>query len=78
MIPYPSVLAHMANGIFLGIAVLLTIIYFTKLKKVGVYNILVLVLLFSIVLGVHGISHLLLEKEYGFVPFNLWRLPSRS
>jgi hypothetical protein len=67
MIPYPSVLAHMGNGIFLGIAVLLTIIYFTKLKKVGVYNILVLVLLFSIVLGVHGISHLLLEKEYRYV-----------
>jgi hypothetical protein len=26
-------------------------------------------------MGVHGLSHLFLEKEYNYVPFNLWKLP---
>jgi hypothetical protein len=36
-------------------------------RKVDVY----LVLLFAIAIGVHGISHLLLEKEYKFNPFKI-------
>jgi uncharacterized membrane protein HdeD (DUF308 family) len=68
----------MANGIFMGIALILTIIYFTQVRNLDIYRTLVLILLFAIVLGVHGISHLLLEKEYLFVPFNLWKLPQHT
>jgi hypothetical protein len=35
------------------------------------YKVIVLVLLFSIATGVHGISHLGMEKVYGYNPLQL-------
>ena len=63
---YPSILAHMLNGLFLLLSFIFVIIYFSKLQNLDAYRILVLILLFSLVVGVHGISHLGLEREYGF------------
>ena len=61
----PSILSHMLNGLFLLLSFLFVIIYFSKLQGLDAYRMLVLILLFSLVLGVHGISHLGLEREYG-------------
>ncbi len=75
---YPSIMAHMLNGGILFIAIAFVILYFPKLQALDAYRIIVLVLLFSIVVGIHGISHVLLEKEYQFIPGNLWTIPKRS
>ena len=61
----PSILSHMLNGLFMLLSFLFVIIYFSKLQGLDAYRMLVLILLFSLVLGVHGISHLGLEREYG-------------
>jgi len=72
---YPSIAAHAIGGFFLLIAIVYTLIHSAKLQALDTYRILILILLFSIVVTVHGVSHVLLEKEYNFVPWTLWKLP---
>jgi hypothetical protein len=50
------------------VAIVMVIVYSSTIKKMGLYQWLVLLLLFSIVVGIHGVSHLGLEKEYGYNP----------
>lgn len=73
MLP-PSILAHFMNGGLLLVAIAIGIVSYSKLIILSPYHVLILILLFSLASGVHGISHALLEKQYDFVPFNLWRL----
>ena len=68
---YPSVLAHMMNGFLLLVAFVTIFLYFSKLRVLDAYHIVVLVLLSSVAVGVHGISHLGLEREYEYNPWNL-------
>lgn len=65
----------MLNGLLLFTAVVYVLFNFQKTQSLDTYNTLVVILLFSIAMGVHGLSHLFLEKEYNYVPFNLWKLP---
>lgn len=67
MLP-PSVLAHGLNALLLVAAFVLAFVGYS-------YRTVVLVLMFSIAVGVHGISHALLEKHYNFFP---WRLFSTT
>jgi len=53
----PAIYAHILNGILLLFAVLLTINHIYKIKKIDYYKQLKIVLLFSIAVGVHGLSH---------------------
>ena len=69
---YPSIMAHMMNGLFLLTALVVAIYSYSKLRTLDSYHILVLILLASVAIGVHGLSHAALEKQYRFVPFNLW------
>ncbi len=64
----PSVMAHAMNGILLLVALIITVQNFSKVRGLDIYRILVLVLLFTIAISVHGISHLGLEKAYDFNP----------
>lgn len=64
----PSMFAHIANSLIMLSALIFLIVYFPKIKALDAYHTLVLILLFAIVVGVHGISHLGLEKEYGYNP----------
>ena len=73
---YPSILAHVLNGFFLLLSFLFVIIYFSKLQGLDAYRIVVLTLLFSLVVGVHGISHLGLEREYGYSPYSISSAPT--
>jgi hypothetical protein len=61
----------MLNGMLMFVAVIFTFLFFSKLNTLDVYHKLVLILLFSIAVGLHGISHLGLEREYGFNPLKL-------
>ena len=72
---YPSIIAHILNGLLLFTAVVYVLFNFQNAQSLDTYNVLIVILLFSIAMGVHGLSHLFLEKEYNYVPFNLWKLP---
>jgi hypothetical protein len=61
------------NGILLGIAILFVIMNFTKIKKLEVNKKIELILFFSLVIGVHGLSHLGLEYVYNYNPLNIIR-----
>jgi len=67
MLRTPSFYAHVMNGFLVLFAVILMIKYSRVLRP---YELLVVVLLFSIGIGVHGISHLGLEAVYQFNPLN--------
>lgn len=74
---YPSVASHMFQGVLLFITAIYAFFNFQRIQRFNLYQILILLLLSSIVIGLHGISHALLEKQYNFVPFNLWSLPQK-
>ena len=67
-------MAHMLNGLFLLVALVVAICSYSKLRILDSYHVLVLILLGSVAVGVHGLSHATLEKQYKYVPFNLWRI----
>jgi len=61
---HPSILAHILSGALMFLAIYL---FFTnRLRNLDSYRMLVLVLLFSVTIGVHAISHLGLERAYGY------------
>jgi len=70
----PSILAHTVNGLLLVFALLFALFNFQKIKGFAVYRILVITLLFAAVIGIHALSHLGLEQNYNYVPFNLWKI----
>ena len=71
MILIPSLYAHIINGILLLVAFILLLKNYNSIKNIDKYKLIVLVLLFSIASGVHGLSHLGLEKGYGYNPLQL-------
>jgi len=64
----PSFYAHIMNGIFLFISLILLYFNFSKIIKLDSYKLIKLSLLFSGVIGIHGLSHLGLECIYGYNP----------
>lgn len=75
---YPSIMAHEFGGLVVMAVVVYAVINISNIQKLDIYHTLVLILLFSLVMALHGVSHLLLEKEYNYVPLNLWQLPKRK
>ena len=67
----PSFYAHIINGLFLFVAFILLFKHYSQLEKLEPYKKITLVLIFSICIGVHGLSHLGLEKIYGYNPLNI-------
>jgi hypothetical protein len=64
----PSFYAHILNGIFLMVAVIILYTNYSSVAKLEPYKMIMLVLLFSIGFGIHSLSHLGLEKVYNFNP----------
>lgn len=62
----PSLMAHVVGAFLLMFAVVLFIINYNKISDP--FKQIVLALLFSAVITIHGISHLGLESTYGFNP----------
>jgi hypothetical protein len=71
MIP-PSILSHMMGGAILLIIFILIIMYFSKLQALDIYHRLVILILLSIMITVHGISHIGLEAQYKYIPVYSW------
>jgi hypothetical protein len=64
----PSFLAHILNGILLLTAVILGLTNISKLKQMQPYAMIKIVLLFSLAVGIHGLSHLGMEYVYNYNP----------
>jgi hypothetical protein len=67
MYQVPSVYAHILNGLLLFAGV----VYLFISRSRNSYHILVLILLFSMAVGIHGISHMGLEYLYGYNPLSV-------
>jgi hypothetical protein len=63
----PSFYAHVLNALLMLAAVILLVKHYRALRP---YETIVVALLFSIGIGVHGLSHLGLETVYQFNPLN--------
>jgi len=66
MIYNTSFYAHILNGLFLFIAILIIILNFGVFKRIDLVKACIVSLLLSIAVGVHGLSHLGLESVYGY------------
>jgi hypothetical protein len=64
----PSFYAHIISGIFMFIAIIIMIMNYSKIKSLDSYRFLILIMLLSVSIGIHGISHLGLETIYGYNP----------
>ena len=64
----PSFYAHIFNGLFIFIAIVILYKNYSKLTKTHPYNMMILVLLFSMSIGIHGLSHMGLEQFYNYNP----------
>jgi hypothetical protein len=67
----PSFYAHIISGIFMFIAMIIMIMNYSKIKSLDSYRFLILIMLLSVSIGIHGISHLGLETIYGYTPLNI-------
>ena len=67
-----SFYAHALMAFLLFVAFLLLITHFSKIKKIDSYKKIILILLFSIAIGIHGISHLGLEAVYNYNPMHVF------
>ena len=67
MLP-PSMYAHIMNGLLVFAAVVVAYINFSVLKRLDPYKLVMIFLVFSIAIGIHGLSHMGLEAVYGFNP----------
>jgi len=57
----------MLNGILTAFAVLLVLANMNSVKNMNTFNMLVILLLLAIAVGIHGLSHQGLEREYKFL-----------
>ena len=64
----PSFYAHIINGLLMLAAFMLLYKNYSKISKLEPYKLIVLTLILSICVGVHGLSHLGLETIYKFNP----------
>jgi thiol:disulfide interchange protein len=67
----PSFYAHILNGILLLFAFIMLCKNYSKIRNVEPYKLIILILFFSLSIGVHGLSHLGMEQKYGFNPITI-------
>jgi hypothetical protein len=63
----PSLYAHVLNGLLLLFSFILLLQYNNR-KSENYYKNLIIYLLFSIAIGIHGLSHFGLEVIYNYNP----------
>ena len=71
MIP-SSVMSHMLNGGLLFAAVILAALNYSIIRRLPVLQMITLILILSIAVGVHGLSHARLERAYGYNPLKIF------
>ena len=63
-------MAHALNGLLVFAAVVVAYMNFRVLYKLDPYKKILILLVFSVAIGIHALSHLGLETVYGLNPFN--------
>lgn len=71
MLGIPSFYAHILNGTLTFFAVVLVLANLNAIKNMNTFNMLVILLLLAIAIGIHGLSHQGLEKQYHFNPLKI-------
>ena len=64
----PSYYAHIINGLLLLFAFYVAYKNYSKIINLEPYSKIILLLLFSICVGIHGLSHLGVERNYQYNP----------
>ncbi len=64
----PSIIGHVINGILILILLIIIILNYTKIIKFDLYQIIIILSLFTLIIGIHSLSHLGLEVVYNFNP----------
>lgn len=67
----PSFYAHVINCISLLFAFVILYRNYTNIIILEPFQLIMLILLFSISIGIHSLSHLGLEKGYGYNPMHI-------
>jgi len=67
----PSVIAHVLNGILMFAAVVVAYMNVRFLSRLDPYKKVMILLVFSVAIGIHALSHLGLESVYGLNPFKV-------
>ena len=67
----PSFYSHIINGLLLFIAIIFLYKDYSKIIHLEPYKLISLMLFLSMSLGIHGLSHLGLEKGYGYNPLSI-------
>ena len=62
-------MAHALNGVLMFAAVVVAYMNFRVLYKLDPYKKVMILLVFSVAIGIHALSHLGLESVYGLNPF---------
>jgi len=62
----------MLNGGLLMVALILAVVNYRVIRRLPVLQMITLVLILSIAVGVHGLSHAGLESAYGYNPLRLF------
>jgi hypothetical protein len=62
----------MLNGGLLFLAFILTVINYRIISRLPILQMIALGLIFSIAVGVHGLSHSRLEQAYGYNPLKIF------
>jgi hypothetical protein len=63
----PSFYAHIISSLLLLFSFIFIYRNYSKIMNVEPYKFTVIILLLSLVIGVHGLSHLGLESSYGYL-----------
>ncbi len=64
----PSVYAHGLNSLLMLLAFVVLIRHYKAIQHLDSYRLILILLIASIAVGVHGLSHLGLEVVYNFNP----------
>ena len=72
MFTLPSVMAHTLNGGLLLLGGLLIALNFSFIRRLPALQLITLILILSIAVGVHGLSHSRLESVYGYNPLKFF------
>ena len=68
---FPSFYAHVINGLLLLVALIMLYKNYANIRKLDPYKLIMLALIFSIGTGIHCLTHLGLEKVYGYNPMSI-------
>ena len=72
MLSAPSFMAHALNGLLVFAAVVVAYMNVRVLWHLDPFKKVMILLVFSVAVGIHALSHLGLESAYGFNPLKFF------